>query len=170
MHVKVFSSLCWQTHTQEQITQVAFLCIGGCVSIALQVLLCVKRLYVRLSMVLSLAVWFVCIVTVNCYYSVARFRSPPDALFITLYLVAVLHMMLPLPQRYSILLGGVTTVLELTLSAALSKTRREYLALQVRWYRDISPFLSCTTREVLFLIKHSGKTILNVTLYLIPVR
>ena len=117
----------------DPMIQIHMVTLGFGILVLLGIMLIVvqEKIYKRFPGVLSITIWILLLAIINVYYNIpGRHRKPPDDVAITFYTIIVCYMMLPLSKRWSLGLGLVTMVLEMSTVGFLTK-EKHFLVHQV---------------------------------------
>ncbi|KAK3584553.1 hypothetical protein CHS0354_030558 [Potamilus streckersoni] len=107
------------------------LCVGLVTTTALFPLVVIQRIFYRASLVLGVVIWINILAIITVFFLVNPNRTPDDDLPAVFYLVIVLHVMLPIPKNIALILGIVSTILEIILAGIISTKHKENLASQL---------------------------------------
>ena len=100
-------------------------------TIALIVLIALKKLFYRAPMIVSAAIWFDMMLIVNLYINLLTERTANDDLPAVFYLTFVVYTMLPLSKMWTLGLCTVTMVTQLVLAGCLANVQDQNFGLQV---------------------------------------
>ncbi|KAL3859779.1 hypothetical protein ACJMK2_009973 [Sinanodonta woodiana] len=107
------------------------LCVGLVTTTALFPLVIIQRIFYRASLVLGVVIWINILAIITVFFLVNPNRTPEDDLPAVFYLVIILHVMLPIPKNIALILGIISTVLEIILAGIISTKHKENLASQL---------------------------------------
>ncbi|XP_041376073.1 adenylate cyclase type 2-like [Gigantopelta aegis] len=114
----------------HQIAQLTVLCCGTVLGFLLLFLFAFKDIFIHRPSVLSIVMWIICIVLINLYFGFSKYRTTTDDVAVLYYITLISYMVLPISQKWSLLIGGCSLVGQLLLSGLLANRLDENLVPQ----------------------------------------
>ncbi|CAH1779521.1 unnamed protein product [Owenia fusiformis] len=115
----------------ETTVQFATSCFSLGASMILMGLICTERLFQKLLRGITIVVWLVMMASVFVYMGFNPGRSAMDDVPMTMYIILVLHTMLPLSKKVAVCLGVLTALVQLTVAGFFAVVHRKYILYQL---------------------------------------
>lgn len=107
------------------------ICCGTFLILFLLPLVCIQKIFYKGPRILAVIIWIVLTATVMVYMSVLPHRTVDDDLGAVFYIIIVLYTMLPLSVLWSLLLGLLSSLLQLLIAGLFTSENKENLVFQV---------------------------------------
>lgn len=113
------------------LSRTILLCSNIVVTGGFLVFVCVRKIYFRGPIILSLLIWILIMLVVCLYFVFVEVRSAEDDIAVLFYAIIVCDIMLPLSKRLSLSLGMIIIIIHLMLAGTFASDR-QYLLHKVR--------------------------------------